>query len=260
MIAKANIDRSQLIGTGIGIPNMLSHIELPNQPKAYFEWDNVDIPTLFAGVVDGPVFVENDATAGALGEMQFGHRLRNPSFFYILINVGLGGGLVIDGIPFRGAHGRSGEFSGVPLRSNQSAVSDLGQAVSLRGLYRTLQSGGYSISRPSELPSLDESGQTLVDKWLDDAAVFLLDPLIAMFSFVDPESVVIGGRLPPSCVDRLVGRLNVALQSHGSDALASIPVQRGVLGEDGPAIGAALLPLNERLFPTRSALVKTAEA
>ena len=57
-----------------------------------------------------PIFVENDAAAAALGEMQFGLGQQYQSFFYILITAALGGGLVIDGHYFRGAAGRSGEL------------------------------------------------------------------------------------------------------------------------------------------------------
>ena len=54
-----------------------------------------------------PVFVENDAAAATMGEMQFGLGKKHQTFFYILITAALGGSLVIDGNHFRGASGRS---------------------------------------------------------------------------------------------------------------------------------------------------------
>jgi predicted NBD/HSP70 family sugar kinase len=110
MLCSHAVDANRVVGVGVAIPDRLSRIESPQKPKGYADWDMIDVRALFAGAIDGPIFVENDATAAALGELQFGHGLHKPSFFYILISAGLGGGLVIDGTLFRGAHGHAGEM------------------------------------------------------------------------------------------------------------------------------------------------------
>lgn len=259
MLAAGKFDRKRLIGVGVAIPDRLSHIDLPNRPASYAAWDTVDVADLFSGVIHGPVFIENDATAAALGELQFGHGLRQPSFFYILISAGLGGGLVIDGVQFRGAHGRSGEIGFLPLHSLRPRADDLGQAVSLTGLYDMLRTGGYDVPRPNALEQLDAGGQALVEEWLDTSADLLTDPLIAVSCLVDPQAVFIGGRLPESLVDRLADRLNIKLAERGRGIPVIAPVQRAAMASDAPAVGAALLPFIDRLLPTRAALMKTAE-
>jgi predicted NBD/HSP70 family sugar kinase len=259
MMAEHSIDRRRLLGVGVALPDRLSQIELPKRPKAYSEWDKVDLPKMIGQIVDGPVFVENDASAAALGELQFGHGMKLRSFFYILISAGLGGGLVIEGTQYRGAHGRSGEIGFLPLKSRRTEAEDLGQAVSLQGLYDALRSGGFNISRPEALSHLTEKGQRLVEEWLDSAASFLLPPILAVRCLIDPQAVFIGGRMPPNLVEGLIARLNKSLASQKRAALSEGVLQSAALGVDAPVIGAALLPLYDRLLPSRTALMKPAQ-
>ena len=110
MLGRAGIARSRLIGVGVAFPDDIAQAHLPDQPGDYAAWAEVKVDELLRDVLGVPVFVENDAAAAAIGEMQFGSGHRYGSFFYLLITAALGGGLVVDGGYFRGAHGRSGEI------------------------------------------------------------------------------------------------------------------------------------------------------
>src|SRR3546814_10126714 len=63
----------------------LGLVDLPGRPATYAEWDAIDMAELFEEPFDLPVFVENDAAAAAMGEMQLGLGQTLSSFFYILI-------------------------------------------------------------------------------------------------------------------------------------------------------------------------------
>ena len=86
----------------------------------------------------------------------------------------------------------------------------------------------------------------------------LLDTLLAINCLVNPEVILIGGRLPASIVDRLATRLNQRLEAHAGTVPAIAPVSRAALSDDAPAVGAAILPFSHRLLPTRTALMKVA--
>ena len=259
MAAAGHFSRERLIGVGVAIPDNLSTIDLPRRPAGYSAWDRVDIPSLFAPAVAGPGLIENDATAAAMGELQFGYGLRQNSFFYLLISAGLGGGLVVNGTQFRGAHRRSGEIGSLPLHSTLTTAQNLGQAVSLSGLYDVLRRGGFSVSRPEALVRLGTDVNALIGEWERLSASLLIDPLIAVCCLLDPQAIYIGGRLPGDIIDQLAERLNTGLKEcgHGLPAIAS--VQRAAMALDAPAVGAALLPFNDRLLPTRAALMKRSE-
>nr|WP_298721143.1 ROK family transcriptional regulator [uncultured Steroidobacter sp.] len=256
MLRSRQFAKSKIIGTGVALPDDLGQIDLPHRPSSYGVWNTVDVHKMLANVLPEPILVENDAAAAAIGELQFGHGLRSPTFFYLLISASLGGGLVIDGSYFRGADGRSGEIGFLPLRSRRTKARSLQAAVSLSALYELLAEKNRTVSRPEDLLSLDAKGKQVVADWIADSADFLTDPLLAVSCLVNPKAVFIGGRLPGELVDELAERLNQRLRSRAGDVPKIAPVMQAAMATDAPAIGAAILPFQERLLPSRSALMK----
>ena len=259
LLAKVGVDRCRLAGVGVALPDdMPRAATLPHQPASYGVWASTDLAALLGGILAVPVFVENDAAAATMGEMQFGLGKKYQTFFYILITAALGGSLVIEGNHFRGASGRSGELGllrGRDVGGNESQIQNI---VSLSALYGRLAAQGIHISVPHELAGLDAKGRAVIDSWVEAAVNTLIDPLVAINCLVNPEAVLIGGRLPACIVDQLASRLNQRLAAFSSSVPAIAPVSRAALSDDAPAVGAAILPFSHRLLPTRTALMKTA--
>src|SRR5262249_15743662 len=155
LLSKAAVSAAQLVGIGVAFPDDIQQAELPDQPHDYGAWSSVRVEQLFAGALQVPVFVENDAAAAAMGEMQFGRGHQYRSFFYILITAALGGGLVIDGHYFRGANGRSAELGWLRAHDGFSRTRQLQNIVSLSALKSRLAAGGYGIPSPPALAPLD---------------------------------------------------------------------------------------------------------
>ncbi|MES1157101.1 MAG: ROK family transcriptional regulator [Alphaproteobacteria bacterium] len=256
MLGRGGVPRPRVIGVGVAAPDDLGNVALPHRPASYDVWDRVDIEKLFSDVLPLPVYVENDAVAAALGELQFGHGLKAPNFFYILISVGLGGSLVIDGVTYRGANGRSGELGFLPLRGKKGRT--LQEEVSLSALYAHLAKAEIAVSAPDDLMTLNPRGSALVSEWIEAASDLLLEPLTAVDCLLDPDAIFLGGRMPAPLVDVLAMKLNARLAKRSGDIPVVAPVRRAAMAADAPALGAAILPFQERLFPSRAALMKTA--
>jgi predicted NBD/HSP70 family sugar kinase len=200
------------------------------------------------------VIIENDATAAAIGELQFGHGRVAQTFFYLLVNAGLGGGLVIDGHSVTGASGRSGEIGFLPIgraRRNPVVLQDV---ASLSGLYSHLAEAGFPD--PGPLDQLDEAAGAAAGQWIEKAADLLTDPLMVINAVIDPDAIFIGGRLPAGLVDQLCDRLALNVRHRGASLPARAPIRRAELAEDAAAIGAAILPFSNRFLPNRTALMK----
>jgi predicted NBD/HSP70 family sugar kinase len=260
LLEKAGASTRQLLGIGVAFPDDIQRAQLPNQPEAYAAWGSVKLNDLLTLGVRIPVFVENDAAAAAMGEMQFGRGHQYQSFFYILITAALGGGLVIEGQYFRGANGRSGELGWLHSRDDAAKTWPLQNIVSLSALYSRLAARGYKVSSPRGLMRLDEGGHRIIGQWIDTSVEALLDTLLAINCLINPQAVLIGGRLPASIVEDLARRLNERLQPYASTTPAIAPVERAAMSDDAPAVGAAILPFAHRLLPTRSALMKVPAA
>lgn len=215
------------------------------------------IDDLIRDVLGIPVFIENDAAAAAIGEMQFGSGHQYGSFFYLLVTAALGGGLVADGNYFRGANGRSGEIGWLRARNDAGEDSQLQNIVSLSSLYSRLAEHGFRVATPRGLTRLTPEARIIVDRWIQESTEALVNSFIAINCLINPEAILIGGRLPAVIVDQLAASLNARMAKFTAQIPTIAPVARAQTADDAPAVGAAILPFSYRLLPTRFALLKT---
>lgn len=252
--AAGQVNMDRIAGIGVAIPDDFGKVDLPQRPSEFGVWETVDLKHLL-GAHDLEVFVENDATAAAIGELQFGHGRGARTFFYILISAGLGGGLVIDGHSVTGSSGRSGEIGFLPIGKARRNPMVLQDVVSLSGLHGHLAESG--IADVVRLDQLTGPAAKAALEWTDKAADLLCDPLLVINALIDPDAIFIGGRLPAQLVDQLCDRLALNIRRQGASLPARAPIQRAALAEDAAAMGAAILPFSSRFLPTRAAMMKT---
>ena len=255
LLKSAGIGIGKVIGVGVAMPDDIARVHLPHWPDGYSAWNDTDLVELLSSVLPLPVYLENDAAAAALGELYFGHGLHHPNFFYVLVSLGLGGGLVIEGNYYRGASGRSGEIGFLPIGGGKS----LQEVVSLSALYDHLAADGIEVSRPDQLSEPDAKMRASLDRWLDRAASLLEAPMVSINCLINPQAIYVGGRLPAELIDDLAQRLNRRLQDDRSLIPAVVPVQRAAMAADAPAVGAAMLPFGDKLLPSASVLMKAAD-
>lgn len=243
------IDEARLAGIGLAMPDWLGEISLLGKPPEYEEWTAFDVRAALEGLTPHPVFIENEANAAALAELEYGLGAESSSFFYIAINACPGGGLVLDGNGHRGAMGLSGEIGWLPIvdstHSSATRVQLLGQIFSLFFLYDFLEKHGVQARTPQDLVALDSDGRRLVSQWLMEMSVHIAVAVKHIGAIVDPDAVLVGGRLPIRMVDELLRYVHEHL--HRSDA--NLPsIHRASLGEDASALGAAAMPMATALM------------
>lgn len=114
--ASAGVSPRDLKGLGIASPGAIDVRRgvvsgAPQLPG----WRDVPLAEVMSQRLGMPVWVENDATAAALGEHRYGAGKGTRHMVYLTISTGVGGGLVIDGRLYRGASGAAGELGHVIL-------------------------------------------------------------------------------------------------------------------------------------------------
>ena len=256
LLDRARVSPARLVGLGVAFPDDIQRWALPNQPPEYAAWGSVPLERLLSSLLPVPIFVENDAAAAAIGEMHFGLGQRYQSFFYILVTAGLGGGLVVDGHYVRGATGRSGELGLLPAPIAAEGPRTLQSVVSIATLNERLAARGLRVSSPRRLTQIEAVDQPIVDRWIDESVEALEPTLVSVNCLINPEAILIGGRLPAPLVERLAECLNERLRAYQPIIPSVAPIARAALSEDAPAVGAAILPFTDRLLPTRLALMK----
>jgi predicted NBD/HSP70 family sugar kinase len=253
---KRVIDEARLAGIGIAIPDWLGDVPVIGFPEAYHAWRNFDLRDAVEKLTRQVVFIDNDANAAAAGELQFGLGRESRSFFYILANACLGGGLVLDGRQHLGAARLSGEIGWLPTTPRDpgfgGSVKLLGKVFSLFMLYDFLRENGVVVSEPKHLLTLDAKGRALVSQWLKQVSGHIAEAIIHIGLIIDPDAVLIGGRFPKRLLDELLIHVYERLEKMGGGPHP--PVHRAAASEDAPALGAATMPLANML------MLRTADA
>jgi len=102
---------------GVGVPGLVRHpegilVRMPNIPGS----ENFPLLDTLKKDCQLPVCVENDASCFAYAESQLGAGKGASVFVGITMGTGVGGGIVIDGKLFRGAHGYAAEIGHMLLQ------------------------------------------------------------------------------------------------------------------------------------------------
>ncbi|MGP7795448.1 ROK family protein [Sphingomonas sp. CLY1604] len=253
VIAEGGVDRDRVLGVGVAIPDDLGRIALPHRPEGYDRWNEVNLSAMLS-VLPWPVHCDNDAAAAALGEAEYGTAFDNPSFFYLLISAGLGGGPVIDRSYHRGANARSGEIGLMPDTTGRPGAT-VQDTVSLSALFARLETAGFARPGVAGLANEDPGFTAVIDGWIADAVRALTAPLVAINCLLDPDAILIGGRLPVPLIERLAAGLTLALDAVPQPSRAAI--MPAVMAQDAPAIGAAILPFLDHILPSDSILIQS---
>ncbi|MEG8023034.1 ROK family transcriptional regulator [Sphingomonas aerolata] len=252
------VDR--IVGAGIAVPEPFSKAGFHDQPADYSVWNDLDVAGLLSDLLPWPLHVDNDAATAALGELEFGSGRNCHNFFYLLIGAGLGGGLVIDGSYYRGASARSGEVGYILSRVPASSGKSIESRVSLSALYDRLSDAGCKSGTLAALGLEDVRAKSVIDAWIAEAAEMLVDPMIAINCLINPQAVLVGGRLPEPLIDALVAALTNALAKHAADMPSIAPIRRAAMAADAPAVGAALLPFSDLMLPSDAILMNVGRA
>lgn len=116
LVDEAGVDRERLLGVGMVAPGPLtSSGGMHRTPPAMRPWTDYPITTELSRLTGLPVLLENDATASAIGEYWAGGTDSEGSFAVLYMGTGLGAGLVLDGVAYRGSSGNAGEIGHTTL-------------------------------------------------------------------------------------------------------------------------------------------------
>ncbi|HEY9283033.1 MAG TPA: ROK family transcriptional regulator, partial [Pyrinomonadaceae bacterium] len=105
-------DRETIEGVGVSLPGLVDFETGTALFIPYYKWREWDVRRGIGEATGLPVIADNDANAAALAELWFGRpEVREVrDFIMVLVESGLGTGVVFDGQVYRGEAGAAGEF------------------------------------------------------------------------------------------------------------------------------------------------------
>ncbi len=268
LMTKQKLEEQRIGGIGISFPGPIdfsrnkSVATLVN-PKAFPNWVNVPVLEMLSEQINVPIFLENNASAAAVGERWYGAGRHVSSFLYIFFGAGLGGGLILNGQLYDGITGNAGEIGYLPYSGQTSMLGNssrphIGEHFNLSKLYKWLNNQGIHVSRPGDLLDLYEKKNPAFMEWLELGKQILAPALLSFEYIVDPEIIFLGGRLPEIIIQDLCGDLKNRMDDMRIEGKKTGPaIKIATAGVDAPALGAATLPMFDLFAPQHDVLIKS---
>jgi transcriptional regulator of PTS gene len=262
MLAVTKLDRSQLLGVGIGVSGAVDYHRGNVMWSPLFVERDVALKQAIESHTGLDVVVDNEANLAGLAEKWFGLGETYGSYLLVTVEHGVGMSIVINHQIYRGAHGFAGEFghtkieiSGAKCRCGKSGCVEAYVA-------------DYAIIREAAdlVGSVPANDQRMVEEVLKDlaeradagderaAAIFrkageaLGIALANAINFFDPPIIIISGQRTAHPTRAFIEGLR---RSTADNLLTSVagapPIEFRPWGDDLWARGAAALVLEEFL-------------
>jgi N-acetylglucosamine repressor len=240
-------------GIGISFPGWVDP-ETTQSFSPHFAWRDMPIAETLTQATALPVAIDNDANAAALAELWFGRpEIREiRDFIMVLVEAGLGTGVVFDGQVYRGKGGTAGEFGHMVIGTGGPVVCAAGssdcwesfaseRAALARYKKSSRQTGANDIDF-TKLVDLALKGEGTARSALKETARYLGIGIANLIQGLAPETVILGGpivRAWPVFADEL----KASVQTSICRGLPSIPIIGSTLGAQPTLMGALSLVL-----------------
>lgn len=198
-----------------------------------------------------PVSLEADVRAAALAEARIGAGRGRTSVGFVSVGTGISAALVLDGVPYAGAHGTAQLLGSAELpvdcphcgRSfRAAALEDVASGPALVARY--LDETGRRVGSGEELLALAADGDGTAAGVVRRGAELLGGYLALLVNLVDPELVVVGGGLGSAGGDHWSTVVASAREHIWAVHVREVPIVQAELGSSAGVVGAGLLALD----------------
>jgi predicted NBD/HSP70 family sugar kinase len=196
------------VGLTVAVPGLVRSVDGVATYAPNIGWHDVPVlEGLRARIdLDCPIRVENDANLSAIAEWAMGAEARTPDLIYLTGEVGVGGGLIVDGRLLRGAGGLSGEVGHTSL-GDPDLVCGCGRrgcwetVVGLTTLLRAAADPDDPVhdhhrdleARLAELAARADAGDRRTLDALAQVGTALGNGAAVLINVFNPEVVLLGG-------------------------------------------------------------------
>jgi len=196
-----------------------------------------------------PVGIDNDANAAAIAEWKVGAGRGTNHMIMLTLGTGVGGGLILDGRPYRGAIGAAAELGHVVVEFDGRPCGSFCKG---RGHIEAYATGVAASRDAADAFGDGADSHVLLERARagDHVALEVLDGIArrlgaTMGSFVNifnPEAIVIGGGWGKAAGDLLLERAREVMErealSPGRELVRIVPAQ---LGPEAGLVGAGFV-------------------
>lgn len=260
LLEESKLTIQEIKSIGVGIPSFIN--KKGEVTCVNLGWHQVNIVTKLTEMFPTVnTYVENDATVAAIAESHFGSMKGHSVAVMLTLGTGVGGGIIINGKPFTGAHGMASEIGHVVIGENYfncncgnngcfetfcSATALIKYAQYLvannnETLIHAKCEGNLEIITAKMIFDAYREGDKVAKTIIQRFKSYLAIGIAGIINTLDPHIIAIGGGVSKSS-DIILDGLEDEVREHilyKSEKFADIVVAS--LGNDAGIIGAAFL-------------------
>jgi len=240
LISTAQTMGTPCLAVGIAVSGVVQHPEGSVGRMPELGWDGVQLGSLLRRRTSLPIVIENDANALAFGELHRGAGQEVNSLVALVLENGLGAGIITNRKLHRGARGEAGEIGYLlmdrsSLLRSYSDYGDLEDRIGSVALTRAAREHGIEVAErelltAGDIFSLADNGDAAARELGDEILDMVAIAIAAMVMILDPELVVVGSNFVgsaetviPGIRERLTGRIirvpPLVAATHRNDAV-----------------------------------------
>ena len=255
---------NKVVAVGIGSPGIIKLdkgivVTSPNFPG----WRDVPLRSLIERAINLPVSLDNDANAAAFGEKWRGAGRKVNSLICLTMGTGIGGGIILDGNLWHGAHGMCGEIGHMTVDpngprcncGNYGCLEAYSSATGMvRGATEAIKEGKRTIlkrlsggdSRKITAKMIYDAatqGDRLSINILKEAGSSLGIAIISLINILNPEMIVLTGAVTgawdffmPAAFEEIEKRAYSRVMMRTKIVRGKLPGSAGVVGAAGLAL------------------------
>lgn len=252
LIDSSPMGRYGIVGIGIGVPGLVTNsnkiLVAPN-----LGWKDIELQKIIEDTFNIPVFIENEANAGAYGERIYGAGKNYNNIMYVSAGIGIGIGSILDGKLFTGMNGFSGEMGHMVIQvGGKDCSCGSSGCWELYASERALLDEALKAKLPHVtketltielLLNLAENGNEDVINIFNTIGMYLGVGISNIINSFNPELIIIGNRLAMAekWLEKPIKKyVNVHAMDYHQKGLS---IQFSHLYNDAAALGVAALSI-----------------
>ena len=265
-VDEADLSMKQVRGIGLGAPGAVdletgTVIFAPN-----LEWHDVPLKKDLERVLGVPVFVDNDCNVAMLGVYVSELKSKPKTVVGIFVGTGIGGGIIVNGEPYRGFAHTAGELGHMVLDvdgpkcgcGNKGCFEALASRTAIfQQIKNAVKDGQKTVLtemlgdnledlRSGDLRKAIRRGDKFVDHVVEEAAEYMGIAVGNLVNILNPEVVVLGGGVIEALADEVMGVVvEVARDYILSGTSKNVEIIASKLGDNAGITGGAVLARRE---------------
>jgi len=259
--ADAGIDMEQVASIGVGVPGLFDNKTGRIPFCTNLGWHDIPFVEEMGKHLDTKVVGDNDATVAGLAEAVAGVSAGVSDSVFLTLGTGVGGGIIIGGKPYSGAHGCGSEIGHMMIRmrgekctcgcfgcferyaSATAIIREAKKALETHPDSSMMEKCGGDPERINAKIVIDAAreGDAAAKAVFDEYVYALAVGIINIINMIDPEVIVLGGGVSAAGSFLLDAVREAVKPMVFFKTMPYARIELAQLGNDAGIIGAAFL-------------------